>query len=83
MGGEVVSPMTRKRIDKAIAENCSSIEVVELKTIHLGPERILVSLGIRNAPDLKARQIRADLQLLRDSLKRVDDRIRYVVVDIV
>jgi cation diffusion facilitator family transporter len=83
MGGEVVSPMTRKRIDGVIADSCSNIEVVELKTLHLGPERILISVGIRNAPDLKANQIRADLFLLRDNLKRVDDRIRYVMVDIV
>jgi cation diffusion facilitator family transporter len=83
MGGEVVSPMTRKRIDKVIAEGCSNVEVVELKTLHLGPERILVSVGIRNAPDLKARQIRADLQSLRNNLKRVDDRIRHVMVDII
>lgn len=82
MGGEAVAPPLRRDIDRAIGECCGDIEVSGVKTLHLGPRTIMVVLSIADAGPATSQVVRDQLWRLRKQLKRVDGRIRYVMVEI-
>jgi hypothetical protein len=82
MGGETVAPPLRRDIEEAVQQFCGDIEVKEIRTLHLGPRTILVTLSVTLDPQSQAGAMIADLKGLREKLRSVDERIRYVLTDI-
>lgn len=82
MGGEAVAPPLLRDITSAIADYCGKLQVNEIKTLHLGPRDIVISLSIAAQPTSKAATVRDQLRRLRKHLKSVDARIRHVLVDV-
>ncbi len=77
MAGESVTPPVLEGIKRALKEHEDRLSVSEIKTLHLGPDSILVALTIKVQGKQLAKAER-DLDELTTSIRAVDERIAFV-----
>jgi cation diffusion facilitator family transporter len=70
--GEAVTPRKRRKILKAVSTFTEVEEVISLKTMHLGPDEVLVTLEINYKDDILVEE----LENLND---RIESKIREII----
>ena len=77
MAGETVAPPVLEDIHQVLQSYANQLTATEIKTLHLGPRRILVALTLETSRDTLAtrKRILADLTA---QIQSVDGRITYV-----
>jgi cation diffusion facilitator family transporter len=77
MAGETVAPPVLEDIQKVLRSYANRLSVSEVKTLHLGPEKILVALTVQLASNTLINS-ENDLTDVSKSIQSLDKRITYV-----
>jgi cation diffusion facilitator family transporter len=77
IAGEAVAPVVRAEIEQALAKTGFGGAYRELKTLHLGPETILVTMTVP-ASSAGGPSVERRLSKIRQCLLSADSRIQYV-----
>ena len=77
MAGETVAPPVLADIQQALQAYSDRLSVTEIKTLHLGPQRILVALTVESDSSTLA-MVQGALAEITARIQSVDRRITYV-----
>lgn len=80
IAGEAVSPPVMKRIRQLVSADDRVADVLEIGTLHLGPEAILVALTLSFKPDMTVHRLEKTIRELTAAMQQADGRIAYVYV---
>jgi cation diffusion facilitator family transporter len=79
--GEGVLPEVRRGIERILAEQPGILRVNELRSVHLGPEDVLLNLSLDFAGDLSADQVEAAISELERRIKAAYPEIRRIFIE--
>jgi len=79
--GEGVHPETRQGIEALLAERGEILRVNEHRSMHLGPEEVLLNLSLDFASELSADQVEAAIAELEQAIRRRYPEIRRVFIE--
>jgi cation diffusion facilitator family transporter len=79
--GEGVHPETRHGIEAIIAAQGGIVRVNEQRSMHLGPEEVLLNLSIDFASDLSADQVEAAISALEQAIKGRYPEVKRVFIE--
>jgi divalent metal cation (Fe/Co/Zn/Cd) transporter len=79
--GEGVHPETRRGDEAIIAEEAGILRVNEHRSMHLGPEEVLLALSVDFAGDLSADQVEAAIARMEQAIKERYPEIRRVFIE--
>jgi cation diffusion facilitator family transporter len=71
--GEAAPAAVEARIRRLVREDHDVLDVVDLRTMHMGPREILVALGVHFRPHLTTAQIEAAVARLQTAIKKALD----------
>jgi len=71
--GEAAPAAVEARIRRLVREDADVLDVVDLRTMHMGPREILVALGVHFRPHLTTAQIEAAVARLQTAIKKALD----------
>jgi len=71
--GEAAPAAVEARIRRLVREDDDVLDVVDLRTMHMGPREILVALGVHFRPHLTTAQIEAAVARLQTAIKKALD----------
>ncbi|RAK56886.1 cation diffusion facilitator family transporter [Phenylobacterium deserti] len=83
IAGEAAAPVIVERVLECLRERNDLGELAELRTLHLGPQNILVSIRWRFALALDRAEVEDGAAALEAAARRSDPRIAHVFFDIV
>ncbi len=69
-----------KRIRQLVSADDRVADVLEIGTLHLGPEAILVALTLSFKPDMTVHRLEKTIRELTAAMQQADGRIAYVYV---
>jgi cation diffusion facilitator family transporter len=78
IAGESVAPAVRMEIDESLNEAGYAGQCSHVKSLHLGPKTILITLSVDQARRPVGSTLVAHLDDITRCIKRVDERIRHV-----
>ncbi len=78
ISGESVAPAVRIEIDEALRKADYAGHCSDVKSLHLGPNTILITLSVDQNRRPDGSTLVAHLDDITDCIKRVDERIRHV-----
>jgi divalent metal cation (Fe/Co/Zn/Cd) transporter len=79
--GEAVLPEVRRGIERILAEQDGILRVNEHRSVHLGPDDVLLNLSLDFASDLSADQVEAAISDLERRVKSAYPEIRRVFIE--
>ena len=79
--GEGVLPEVRRGIERIVGEQPGIIRVNEHRSVHLGPDEVLLNLSLDFASDLSADQVEAAISELERRIKSAYPEIRRVFIE--
>lgn len=79
--GEGVHPETRRGVEAVIAAEPGILRVNEHRSMHLGPEEVLLALSVDFAGDLSADQVEAAIARMEQAIKQRYPEIRRVFIE--
>lgn len=79
--GEGVHPETRRGIEEIIASQPGVLRINEHRSMHLGPEEVLLALSVDFAGDLDADQVEAAITRLEQAIKGRYPEVRRVFIE--
>lgn len=79
--GEAVVPEVRHGIRGIILEQPGILEINELRTMHLGPEDVLVNLSVDFADDLDASALEASVAAMETAIKSRYPQVRRLFIE--
>jgi len=79
--GEGVHPEIRQGIEALLAERGEILRVNEHRSMHLGPEEVLLNLSLDFASELSADQVEAAIAELEQAIRRRYPEIRRVFIE--
>ena len=71
--GEAAPAAVEARIRRLVREDGDVLDVVDLRTMHMGPREILVALGVHFRPHLTTAQIEVAVARLQTAIKKALD----------
>jgi cation diffusion facilitator family transporter len=80
IAGEAVASTVMQRIRRLVDADQRVVSVVEIGTLHLGPEAILVALTLSFKPDMTVHRLGETIRDLTAAMQQADGRIAYVYV---
>jgi cation diffusion facilitator family transporter len=80
--GEAASPKSLAAIIEAIQSHRNVVKVVELLTMHLAPEQILINAEISLRDDLVTGEIENTIEEIEDLIKRAEPRVEMIFLEI-
>jgi cation diffusion facilitator family transporter len=83
IAGEAAAPPIQQRIQARIAQCVDLGSLVDLRTLHLGPQQILVAVRWRFTPGLSGDELTAAAKELERRLRGADPRVAYVFFECV
>ena len=79
--GEGIDPQSRDAIDKAIREVDGVDDLLELLTMHLGPEEVLVTADVRFRDDLSTEEIARTIDRVEAAIREVAPEAKRIYVE--
>ena len=79
--GEAISGHRRKEVEEICLSDESVEQVVRVLGVHLGPDEVLLTLGLRFKRGLEVQQIAALVERLERRIREVDPRITRVFIE--
>ncbi|MEM7044289.1 MAG: cation diffusion facilitator family transporter [Pseudomonadota bacterium] len=79
--GEGVEPETRRGIQAVIAEQEGIFRVNELRSMHLGPEEVLLTISVDFTGDMTADQVEATISKMEQEIKARYPEVRRVFIE--
>ena len=79
--GEGVAPDVRRGIEAVIAEQDGIIRVNELRTMHLGPEEVLLTVSVDFSSDLSADEVEWTISMMEQTIKARYPEVRRVFIE--
>lgn len=79
--GEGVEPATRRGIEAVIAEQEGIFKLNELRSMHLGPEEVLLAISVDFAGDMTADQVEATISKMEQQIKARYPEVRRVFIE--
>lgn len=80
IAGEAVAPAVMAELNKVLERDDRVIELVEIATLHLGPQAILVALTLSFKSDMTLADLRSAIGELTRALQEADGRVCHVYV---
>jgi cation diffusion facilitator family transporter len=80
IAGEAVAPPVLAELNKVLEADDRVIKLVEIATLHLGPQAILVALTLSFRSDMTLTDLRGAIEELTRALQKADGRICHVYV---
>lgn len=80
--GRSASPETETTIRKAALRIKEVEDVLDLKTLHIGPERLLVNLDVHMSEHLTTNQLEKLIDKIKAEIKRQVPSVKYVQVEL-
>src|SRR5215831_10736536 len=68
--GEAASAAVEARIRRLVREDDDVLDVIDLRTMHMGPREILVALGVHFRPHLTTSQIEVAVARLQATIRK-------------
>ncbi len=82
MVGRSASSQTEERIRNAALNVDEVREVLELKTLHVGPERLLVNLDVSMDFDLSTGELEVLIDKIKEEIKKEVPSVKYLQVEL-
>jgi len=82
IAGEGPAPALQKEIEDALREAGFAGTCSDLRSLHLGPNTILVTLAFDLRNDATPSSVKGEIQAITRRVKHVDDRIRHVFFEV-
>jgi divalent metal cation (Fe/Co/Zn/Cd) transporter len=82
IAGEGPAPALQKEIEDVLREAGFAGTWSDLRSLHLGPNTILVTLVLDLPNDATQSSVKSELQAITRRVKHVDDRIRHVFFEV-
>lgn len=79
--GETIEPEIRRAIRRVCDEQEGVEELVRLLGVHLGPDEVLLTLGVRFRRDLGAEEVAKTVERIEARIRRTDARVNRVFVE--
>ena len=79
--GEGIDPQIREEIERAIRDVDGVEGLIELLTMHLGPEEVLVTADVRFSDDLSTEQIARTIDDVEEAIREVAPAARRIYVE--
>ena len=79
--GEGIDPQIREEIERAIRDVDGVEGLIELLTMHLGPEEVLVTADVRFSDDLSTEQIARTIDDVEEAFREVAPEARRIYVE--
>jgi len=80
IAGEAVAPPVMTEIKRLLSADARIENVVEIATLHLGPQAVLVALTLSFQSSMTLEDLRRAIRELTAAMKQADGRIAYVYV---
>jgi cation diffusion facilitator family transporter len=79
--GETISEDLEEQIQKIVAEDDAVLELVRMMGIHLGPEEILLNLGVKFQPGSGVENVAQAVERVERRIRAADPRVNRVFVE--
>ena len=79
--GEGIDPQIREAIEKAIREVDGVEDLLELLTMHLGPDEVLVTADVRFSDDLSTEEIARTIDRVEAAIREVAPEAKRIYVE--
>ncbi len=79
--GESISDGLRRRIRTTVDEDEAVSEVVRMAGVHLGPEEILLNLGVHFEPGYDAEAVARAVERIEKKIRALDPRVTRVFIE--
>jgi cation diffusion facilitator family transporter len=79
--GETISDTLRTTIRAIVNSDDTVSEVVRMAGVHLGPEEILLNLGVRFEPENGAESVARAVERIEEKIRAVDPRVTRVFIE--
>lgn len=80
IAGEAVAPPVMEEITRRLSADTRIEQVVDIATLHLGPQSVLVALTLSFTSEMTLTDLRHAIRELTAALKEADARVAYVYV---
>jgi divalent metal cation (Fe/Co/Zn/Cd) transporter len=79
--GETISDTLRGEIHGIVDEDETVSEVVRMAGVHLGPEEILLNVGVRFQPEHEAESVARAVERIEQKIRAADPRVTRVFIE--
>ena len=79
--GETISEELEEQIRQIVSEDDAVLELVRMMGIHLGPEEILLNLGVKFQPGASAESVAQAVERVERGIRALDPRVNRVFVE--
>jgi cation diffusion facilitator family transporter len=79
--GETISEELKQRIHQIVAEDDAVLELVRMIGIHLGPEEILLNLGVKFEPGAAVESVAQAVERVERRIRAADPRVTRVFIE--
>jgi cation diffusion facilitator family transporter len=79
--GEGVTPGDKQRIEEIVRAHRDVVEIIHLRTIHLGPKEVLLAIKVRFIGNLDTRMLEARINEIESSLRKDLPQLRRIYVE--
>ncbi|MGI9510863.1 MAG: cation diffusion facilitator family transporter [Geminicoccaceae bacterium] len=79
--GEGVDPDVRRGLETVVAGQDGILRVNELRTMHLGPEEVLLTISVDFSSDLSADDVEKTISLMEKTIKERYPEVRRVFIE--
>ena len=79
--GETIAPGLQDAIRRVCAEEDAVVGLVRLMGVHLGPDEVLVTLGLRFRPGLTSKEVADSVDRIERRIREADDRVSRMFVE--
>lgn len=80
--GEAASPEVVAAIRRLAQADADVARVVGLQTMHLGPEEVLVGLGLRLRPGIEGDEVGAVIDRVEQAIQHAHPQVRWVFIEV-
>lgn len=80
--GQSASPEVESKIRRATLTQPEVKEVLDLKTIHIGPERLLVNAEVNLKRNLTTKDIEGIMDRIKESIKKEVPEVKYIQIEV-
>ncbi|MEJ2482593.1 MAG: cation diffusion facilitator family transporter [Gemmatimonadota bacterium] len=79
--GETISDGLRRSIRTIVDEDADVSRAVRMAGVHLGPDEILLNLGVRFQPDIDAETVAGAVERIEKKIRALDPRVTRVFIE--
>jgi cation diffusion facilitator family transporter len=79
--GETISDGLRRSIRTIVDEDADVSRAVRMAGVHLGPDEILLNLGVRFQPDIDAETVAGAVERIEKKIRELDPRVTRVFIE--